>query len=222
MSRTAPASGFEELYAQVQGAIGEGYTKPSLAGLFSSFQVSVPQIDAHVDRERAKTYGVPLTDVFDTLQVYLGSLYANDFNRFGRTYQVNVQAESGFRLRPEQIRLLRTSNADGAMVPLGSLVTVDAGLRPRAGDALQRVPGRRDQRRRRLLDSAPARRRRRSRRCSRRGCPASMAFEWTELAYQEVDRRQHDDLHLPAVRAARLCRARGAVRELVAAAQPSS
>ena len=66
--------------------------------------MSVPQIDAHVDRERAKTYGVPLTDVFETLQVYLGSLYVNDFNRFGRTYQVNVQAESAFRLQPEQIR----------------------------------------------------------------------------------------------------------------------
>ena len=86
--------GFEELYAQVQARIGEGAAEPSLAGLFSSFQVNVPQIDGDVDRERAKTYGVPLTDVFETLQVYLGSLYVNDFNRFGRTYQVNVQAES--------------------------------------------------------------------------------------------------------------------------------
>ena len=81
----------------------EGRRVPSLAGLFSSFQVSVPQIDVDVDRERVKTYGIPLTDVFDTLQVYLGSLYANDFNRFGRTYQVNVQAESSFRMQPEQI-----------------------------------------------------------------------------------------------------------------------
>ena len=78
----------------MQGAIGEGREAPALAGLFSSFQVNVPQIDADVDRERAKTYGVALTDVFETLQVYLGSLYVNDFNRFGRTYQVNVQAES--------------------------------------------------------------------------------------------------------------------------------
>ena len=58
-----------------------------------------------------KTYGIPLTDVFDTLQVYLGSLYANDFNRFGRTYQVNVQAESSFRMQPEQIARLKTRNA---------------------------------------------------------------------------------------------------------------
>ena len=109
--------GFEELYQQVQNAAMAGQQVPSLAGLFSSFQVSVPQIDVHVDRERVKTYGIPLTDVFDTLQVYLGSLYANDFNRFGRTYQVNVQAESSFRMQPEQIARLKTRNArrrDGA------------------------------------------------------------------------------------------------------------
>ena len=63
---------FEELHSQVQGAIGQGRAVPTLAGLFSSFQVSVPQIDVHVDRERVKTYGIPLTDVFETLQVYLG------------------------------------------------------------------------------------------------------------------------------------------------------
>ncbi len=177
--------GFEELYAQTQSAIGEGYTKPSLAGLFSSFQVSVPQIDAHVDRERAKTYGVPLTEVFDTLQVYLGSLYANDFNRFGRTYQVNVQAESGFRLRPEQIRLLRTRNADGAMVPLGSLVSVAQGYGPaqvmhyngfpaaeiNGGPAPGFSSGQAQTAIAQVLDER---------------LPAGMGFEWTELAYQEA------------------------------------
>ncbi len=116
--------GFEELYHQVQGAAAAGRQAPSLAGLFSSFQVSVPQIDVNVDRERVKSYGIPLTDVFDTLQVYLGSLYANDFNRFGRTYQVNVQAESSFRVQPEQIARLKTRNAKGEMVPLGSVLRV--------------------------------------------------------------------------------------------------
>ena len=116
--------GFEELYKQVQSAAAAGQREPSLFGLFSSFQVSVPQIDVHVDRERVKTYGIPLTDVFDTLQVYLGSLYANDFNRFGRTYQVNVQAESSFRLQPEQIARLKTRNDRGEMVPLGSVLQV--------------------------------------------------------------------------------------------------
>ena len=64
--------GFEELYSQVQASLGQGRSDPALAGLFSSFQVSVPQIDAKVDRDRAKTYGVNLNDVFETLQVYLG------------------------------------------------------------------------------------------------------------------------------------------------------
>ena len=120
---------------------------PSLAGLFSSFQVSVPQIDADVDRERVKSYGVALTDVFETLQVYLGSLYVNDFNRFGRTYQVNAQAESAFRLQPEQIRRLETRNAqrrDGAARIAGD---GHAQLRARSGDALQRLSRRGDQRR---------------------------------------------------------------------------
>jgi multidrug efflux pump len=74
-------SGFEDLYAQLQNGIAKSQKQPSLAGLFSSFQVSVPQIQADVDRERVKSYGVQLTDVFETLQVYLGSLYVNDSNR---------------------------------------------------------------------------------------------------------------------------------------------
>jgi len=71
----------------------KGNQTPALAGLFSALHVNVPQIDSHVDREKAKTYGIDLNNVFETMQVYLGSLYVNDFNRFGRTYQVNVQAE---------------------------------------------------------------------------------------------------------------------------------
>ena len=121
-SRTAPASASRSCTRRCRARSAPGQQAPALAGLFSSFQVNVPQIDAHVDRERAKTYGVPLTDVFETLQVYLGSLYVNDFNRFGRTYQVNVQAESAFRLQPEQIARLKTRNAAGEMVPLGSLL----------------------------------------------------------------------------------------------------
>ena len=65
--------------------------------MFSSFQVNVPQLEADVDREKAKAAGVPLQDLFDTMQIYLGSLYVNDFNRFGRTYQVNAQADPRFR-----------------------------------------------------------------------------------------------------------------------------
>jgi multidrug efflux pump len=176
--------GFEELYQQVQGAIGAGYADGRLTGLFSSFQVSVPQIDAHVDRERAKTYGVALTDVFETLQVYLGSLYVNDFNRFGRTYQVNVQAESQFRLQPEQIAGLKTRNAAGAMTPLGSLVKVGGTYGP---DQVMHyngfpaaeingapVPGVSSSQAQAAIAGILAEK-----------LPRGMAHEWTELAYQE-------------------------------------
>jgi multidrug efflux pump len=177
--------GFEELYTQVQGAIARGQREPALAGLLSSFQVNVPQIDADVDRERAKTYGVALTDVFETLQVYLGSLYVNDFNRFGRTYQVNVQAESEFRLQPEQIARLRTRNAQGDMVPLGSLVKVKQGYGPdqvmhyngfpaaeiNGGPAPGFSSGQAQHAITQVLGET---------------LPRSMTFEWTELAYQQV------------------------------------
>jgi len=116
--------GLEPLYKETTAAIGKGYQTPALTGLFSSFDVNVPQIDAHVDREKAKTFGISLDDVFETMQVYLGALYVNDFNRFGRTYQVNAQAESSYRLQPEDIAKLRTRNAAGEMIPLGSVVTV--------------------------------------------------------------------------------------------------
>jgi multidrug efflux pump len=116
--------GLESLYKQTTSTIQKGNQTPGLAGVFSSFDINVPQIDSHVDREKAKTYGIPLSDVFDTMQVYLGSLYVNDFNRFGRTYQVNVQAESTYRLQPEDIGHLRTRNLAGEMIPLGSVVNV--------------------------------------------------------------------------------------------------
>ena len=176
--------GFEELYQQVQGTLGAGYADGRLTGLFSSFQVNVPQIDAHVDRERAKTYGVALTDVFETMQVYLGSLYVNDFNRFGRTYQVNVQAESRFRLQPEQISGLKTRNAAGAMTPLGSLVSVSGTYGPdqvmhyngfpaaeiNGGPAPGVSSGEAQLALTKLLDER---------------LPRGFTYEWTELAYQE-------------------------------------
>jgi multidrug efflux pump len=177
--------GFEELYAQTQAALGAARQNPELAGLFSGFQVNVPQIDTKVDRERAKTYGVALTDVFETLQAYLGSLYVNDFNRFGRTYQVNVQAESAFRLHPEQIGRLKTRNASGDMVPLGSLVTVTPGYGPdqvmhyngypaaeiNGGPAPGFSSGQAQEAIAQVLE---------------RRLPRGMSFEWTELAYQQI------------------------------------
>ena len=115
----------------------------------STYQANVPQLDAEVDRVKAKAQGVALTDLFDTLQTYLGSAYVNDFNLFGRTYQVIAQADGPFRDSVEDIGNLRTRNARGEMVPIGSMVTIEPDLRPRSGDALQRLSGRRPDRRRR-------------------------------------------------------------------------
>ncbi|WP_213881141.1 efflux RND transporter permease subunit [Pseudomonas sp. dw_358] len=116
--------GYDELYKQTQNIIAKSRSVPELAGLFTSYTVNVPQVEANIDREKAKTLGVPISDIFDTLQVYLGSLYANDFNRFGRTYQVNVQAEQQFRLEPDQIGQLKVRNDRGEMIPLATLIKV--------------------------------------------------------------------------------------------------
>ncbi len=149
--------------------------------------------------------------MFETLQVYLGSLYVNDFNRFGRTYQVNVQAEQGFRLQPEQIGRLKTRNAGGEMVPLGSLVTVKQGYGPdqvmhyngfpaaeiNGGPAPGHSSGQAQAAIASILQEK---------------LPGSMTVRVDRAGVSGVDRRQHDASHVPAVRAAGLRRAGGAVR----------
>ena len=118
-----------------QAVLGRAYQTPSLAGLFSGYRINVPQLDVEVDREKVKREGIVLTDLFQTMQAYLGSVYVNDFNKFGRTYQVKVQADAQFRASADNIAQLKVRNAQGAMVPLGSVITVteshgpDQGLR---------------------------------------------------------------------------------------------
>ncbi|HWY31344.1 MAG TPA: multidrug efflux RND transporter permease subunit [Candidatus Acidoferrum sp.] len=118
--------GYDALYQSVQNIANKTYMSPNLglAGVFSTFTVNVPQLDADVNRLKAKTEGIPLANLFDTLQVYLGSLYINDFNRFGRTYEVIAQADSPFRSQAADILGLKTRNDKGEMVPLGAVVKV--------------------------------------------------------------------------------------------------
>ncbi len=97
--------GYDALYQNVQMLVGKQMQDPTFGQGFSSFTVNVPQLDANIDRVKAKTQGVPLANLFETMQVYLGSLYVNDFNRFGRTFQVIAQAESKFRERKENIEI---------------------------------------------------------------------------------------------------------------------
>jgi multidrug efflux pump len=116
--------GFEVLFNSLQNVIAKAQQDPALMGLYSSFRIQVPQMDIDIDREQALIQGIPLEEVFNALQVYLGSVYVNDFNLFGRTYQVKAQADADYRQDPEQILNLKVRNRQGNMVPLGSVLTV--------------------------------------------------------------------------------------------------
>ena len=190
----------------------------SSRGVFSSFQINVPQLYADVDRAKAKRMGVALTDVFDTMQIYLGSLYVNDFNRFGRTYQVVAQADAPYRSRAEDIAQLKTRNAKGEMVPLGSLLRVDASYGPDRAIRYNAFPvGRPERRRRAGLQLGPGAGRDRAHRAGDAAARHHLRVDRPHLPGDP--RRQHRGARVPAVRAARVPGARRAVRELHAAAR---
>jgi NodT family efflux transporter outer membrane factor (OMF) lipoprotein len=116
--------GLRALQAATDQMVDQAHQDHELAGVFTTFRASTPQIYANVDRVKAQKLGVPLGSVFDTLQVYLGSLYVNDLNLFGRTFQVRAQAEPSFRSEPRDIERLKTRNVEGDMVPLGSVLDI--------------------------------------------------------------------------------------------------
>jgi len=177
--------GSDALYATVQEALAKAYQDPKLAGLFSGYQINVPQLDVNVDRVKAKRQDVKLSDVFQTLQVNLGSLYVNDFNRFGRTYRVVAQADAPFRSKVEDILPLKTRNAAGDMVPLGSLLTVKESFGP---DVVQRFNGYRSA----DINGGPApgyssgEAQAAIAKVLDETLPIGMTYEWTELAYQQI------------------------------------
>src|ERR1700675_1882922 len=177
--------GFEELFKQTQNLMAKGNQTPALQGLFSSYQVNVPQVDADVDREKAKSQGVSVQELFDTMQVYLGSLYVNDFNAFGRTYPVTAQAEPSFRLQAEDIVRLKTRNAAGDMIPLGSFVTVKHSSGPDRVMHYNSYPTAE-------INGGPApgfstgQAQAAIEQLARQELPNGMNFEWTELTYQQI------------------------------------
>src|SRR3546814_9736506 len=116
--------GYRALDEATKAFMAKAAAAPELAGLFSGYQVNVPQLDANIDRTKARQLGVAVTDVFDTLQIYLGSLYVNDFNAFGRTYSVRVEADAPFRARAADISRLEVRSASGAIVLLAVLLDV--------------------------------------------------------------------------------------------------
>ena len=177
--------GYQTLDDVMKQILAKAWAAPELTGVFSSYNVNMPQLFADVDRTKAMRLGIPVDEVFRTMQIYLGSLYVNDFNQFGRTYQVIAQADKPFRSAPESIAKLQTRNADGQMVPLGSVVSIsetfgpDTAMRYNAfrsadlngnaapgyssGEAQAAIT--------RILEET---------------LPPGMAFEWTELTYQQI------------------------------------
>jgi len=178
-------NGLDALYGATQGLIGKAWQTPGLTGLFSSYTINTPQLQADVDRAKAKAQGVPLANVFETMQINLGSLYVNDFNRFGRTYQVVAQADAQFRNGLEDILRLKTRNAAGQLVPLGSLVKVRETYGP---DRVMRyngypaaeingapAPGYSSGQAEALMEKLAA-----------ENLPKGMVLDWTELTFQKI------------------------------------
>jgi multidrug efflux pump len=158
---------------------------PELAGVFSGYKVSVPQLFADLDRTKAMQLGVDVQDVFDSMQIYLGSQYVDDFNKFGRTYQVIAQADAPFRSKPADILQLQTRNADGQMVPFGAIMQVSETTGP---DSAMRYNGFRSA----DLNGGPApgystgQAQAAITKLLNENLPKGMAFEWTDLTYQQI------------------------------------
>ena len=158
---------------------------PELAGVFSSYQINTPQLFADLDRTKAEQLGVSVQDVFDTMQIYLGSLYINDFNKFGRTYEVIAQADQDYRSVPDDILKLKIRNAAGEMVPLGAMVRLadvtgpESAMRYNAYRSADLNGG-----------AAPGYSTGQAQgaitRILKETLPKGIYFEWTELTYQQI------------------------------------
>jgi multidrug efflux pump len=177
--------GYEELYNVTMQVMQKAWATPELTGIFSSYQVNVPQLDLDIDRTKAKQQNVSLDEIFQTLQAYMGSVYVNDFNQFGRTYQVNMQADEQFRQSASQISQLKVRNGDGEMVPLGSFINVTDTAGPdrvmhyngfttaeiNGGPAPGYSTGEAQAAIEKILAET---------------LPNGMTYEWTELTYQQI------------------------------------
>ncbi len=178
-------AGYKALNTALNEVSKKAQEAPEIVGSFSSYKINVPQLYVEVDRTRAKQLGLNLEDVFTTMQIYLGSMYINDFNRFGRTYQVIAQAQKQFRDAPNDILRLKVRNRDEEMIPLGSVVQVSETFGPesagrynafRAADlngnaAPGYSSGEAQAAITTILDET---------------LPNGMQFEWTDLTYQQI------------------------------------
>lgn len=177
--------GYEALDEATKAFIARAGKAPELAGMFSGYQVNVPQLYADIDRVKARQLGVAVTDVFETMQIYLGSLYVNDFNKFGRTYSVRVQADAQFRARSDDIGQLKVRSASGEMVPLSALLRVKSSAGPERAMRYNgfltadvngaAAPGYSTGQAQDAIATIAA-----------ETLPKGFDFEWTDLTYQEI------------------------------------
>jgi multidrug efflux pump len=177
--------GYEALDQATRSFLAKARTAPELTGLFSSFAINVPQLYADLDRAKARQLGVPVSEVFSTLQIYLGSVYVNDFNKFGRTYSVRVQADAPFRARADDIGFLKVRSKSGEMVPLTALLNIQRSVGPEratryngflAADINGRAaPGYSSGQAQAAIERIAA-----------ETLPKGFRIEWTELTYQEI------------------------------------
>lgn len=177
--------GFEALFNNLQTIIGQARKDPALSDIFSSFRIQVPQMDIDIDREQALLQGIPLNEIFDALQIYLGSMYVNDFNLFGQTYQVLAQADAEFRQDPKQILNLKVRNSAGLMVPIGSVITISSVTRPDTVAHYNGYPSAE-------LSGSPApgyssdQAQKAIELILKNNLEKGITFEWTEVTYQQI------------------------------------
>ena len=177
--------GYEALNEATNAFLAAARKAPELTGMFTGLRIDVPQLYADIDRVRARQLGVAVTDVFDTLQIYLGSLYVNDFNAFGRTYSVRVQADAPFRAHAEDIGRLKVRSASGEMVPMAAVLSIKSSAGPERAMRYNgflsadvngaAAPGYSTGQ----AQNAVAR-------IAQKTLPKGFAFEWTELTYQQI------------------------------------
>ena len=188
MLQDLEGGGLDQLASAANGLIAEANGDPSTAGVRTTFRASVPQIFVDMDREQIKRTGTSLTAVFDTLQIYLGSLYVNDFTLFGRVFKVKAQAEDRFRAEPDDINKLAVKGADGRMIPLGAVASLEEKLGPQNIVRFNMMPSVKI-----LGNPAPGYSSGQAmatmERLSGTNLPASMSFAWSELSYQEKQAR---------------------------------
>ncbi|WP_164141017.1 efflux RND transporter permease subunit [Serratia marcescens] len=177
-------AGLESLVEHTRILMMKATESGQVAGLMTSLDINAPQLDVVIDRTQAQSQGVSLADVFESLQIYLGSLYINDFNRFGRTYKVTAQADAAHRMQAEAIGRLQVRNAAGDMLPLSSFVTVTPGSGP---DRIIRYNGypSADISGGAAMGVSSGQAAALMERLAKETLPEGMTVEWTDLTYQQ-------------------------------------